>query len=159
MDITLIFPHQLFKSHPAVRIGRTVYLVEEFLFFRQYKFNKKKLVLHRASMKFYADHLIEKSIDVIYIDAFNELADVRKLIPYLSEQGVSHIQYADAADNWLEKRIRHGCEKEDIKITSYKSPEFLNSAEEVADFFNHKKTYFKPTFIPGSARNGTFCWR
>jgi len=61
---TLIFPHQLFKAHPALDKIRTVYLVEEWLFFRQYKFHKQKLVLHRASMQFYAQWLKENSYEL-----------------------------------------------------------------------------------------------
>jgi hypothetical protein len=33
MDVTLIFPHQLFKVRPALQPGRHVYLVEEELLF------------------------------------------------------------------------------------------------------------------------------
>ena len=53
----LIFPHQLFESHPALEKNRDVFLVEEYLFFRQYNFHKQKLVFHRASMKFYESFL------------------------------------------------------------------------------------------------------
>ena len=61
-SVTLIFPHQLFKKHPAIDKSREVYLVEEGLFFRQYKFHKQKLVLHRASMQFYAQWLKENTV-------------------------------------------------------------------------------------------------
>lgn len=50
---TIIFRHQLFKTNPAVCAGRDVYLVEEFLFFTQYRFHQQKLMFHRASMKAY----------------------------------------------------------------------------------------------------------
>ena len=53
----IIFPHQLFKKNPAVAKGRPIYLIEEFLFFRQYNFHKQKILLHRASMKFYENYL------------------------------------------------------------------------------------------------------
>ena len=33
MEITLIFPHQLFKNHPAVASGREIQLIEDRLFF------------------------------------------------------------------------------------------------------------------------------
>jgi len=59
--ISIIFPHQLFEEHPALDSDRVVYLTEEFLFFRQYKFHKQKLVLHRSSMKFYQDYLERKN--------------------------------------------------------------------------------------------------
>jgi deoxyribodipyrimidine photolyase-related protein len=85
--IALIFPHQLFERHPAVQKGRLAYLVEESLYFNQYTFHKKKLVLHRASMKFYADHLTAKGVEVKYIEATDDLCDVRKLVPFLAKAG------------------------------------------------------------------------
>lgn len=39
--VTLIFPHQLFKQHPAVSSERKIFLIEEWLFFHQYKFIKQ----------------------------------------------------------------------------------------------------------------------
>ncbi|AYL98129.1 cryptochrome/photolyase family protein [Mucilaginibacter celer] len=143
---TLIFPHQLFKQHPQIKQSRQVYLVEESLFFNQYNFNKKKLVLHRASMKFYAGALSAKNIDVKYIEAHDELADIRKLIIALAKQGFKHIYYVDTADNWLETRLNSACAKHDIALSKYKSPNFLNSPEDVADFFDEKKTYFQTDF-------------
>ena len=47
----LIFPHQLFKESPLFSNKAPVYLVEEFLFFKQYPFHKQKIAFHRASMK------------------------------------------------------------------------------------------------------------
>ncbi|MEM8567480.1 MAG: cryptochrome/photolyase family protein, partial [Bacteroidota bacterium] len=53
MKIALVFPHQLYNDHPAMTGVDKVVLVEEHLYFTQYKFHKQKLLLHRASMKFY----------------------------------------------------------------------------------------------------------
>ena len=36
MEITLIFPHQLFKNHPAVAKGREIQLIEDPLFIGDY---------------------------------------------------------------------------------------------------------------------------
>jgi len=58
--VTIIFPHQLFKIHPAIHKNHKVFLIEEELFFNQYNFHKKKLVLHRASMKCYADSVASR---------------------------------------------------------------------------------------------------
>jgi deoxyribodipyrimidine photolyase-related protein len=52
-QVSLIFPNQLYKEHPAIHNNRPAYLVEEWHFFNQYQFHKEKLVLHRSSMKFY----------------------------------------------------------------------------------------------------------
>ncbi|MFM2199442.1 MAG: hypothetical protein RLZZ505_2874, partial [Verrucomicrobiota bacterium] len=62
MSAALVFPHQLFAEHPAIEHGRPVFLAEDPLFFGNDKhhpvaFHKQKLVLHRASMRAYADEL------------------------------------------------------------------------------------------------------
>ncbi|MDN3580680.1 cryptochrome/photolyase family protein [Mucilaginibacter flavus] len=145
-SITLIFPHQLFEQYPAVNKSRPAYLVEETLYFNQYHFNKKKLILHRASMKFYADFLAQQGLTVFYIDAGDELADISMLINALGKQGVKQIHYVDTADNWIEKRLKSGCEKNEIDLVKYRSPNYLNSAEDVAEFFDKKKTYFQTDF-------------
>jgi len=144
--ITLVFPHQLFKKHPAVQAGRPVYLVEETLFFNQYKFNKKKLVLHRASMKYYADHLSAAGIEVIYIEAIDILCDIRKLVPHIAQSGIDVIHYADVTDDWLERRLDKVCAEHSIALAKYSTPMFLNAVDDVAEFFDNRKTYFQTDF-------------
>ena len=145
-SVTIVFPHQLFEHHPAVKMRRQVYLVEEELYYNQFTFHKKKLVLHRASMKYYANYLAEKGVEVIFIEATNELCDVRKLVSYLSEQGVETIHYCNVADDWLQKRLESRCNKHNIALTEYPTPNYLNSANDVADFFDRRKTYFQTDF-------------
>jgi len=41
--INLIFPHQLFAESPLLQNGGEVYLIEEYLFFKQYAFHKQKI--------------------------------------------------------------------------------------------------------------------
>ncbi|MFZ9718952.1 MAG: cryptochrome/photolyase family protein, partial [Chitinophagaceae bacterium] len=42
---TLIFPHQLFLPHPGVQKQNPIWLIEEWLFFRQYRFHQQKILL------------------------------------------------------------------------------------------------------------------
>jgi len=56
-EATVIYPHQLFLKSPALSQHRPVVLVEDPWFFRRYQFHAQKLVLHRASMRKYRDHL------------------------------------------------------------------------------------------------------
>ncbi len=145
-SVTLIFPHQLFKAHPALDKNSTVYLVEEGLFFRQYKFHKQKLVLHRASMQFYAQWLNENSYDVSYIETTKAENDVRKLTASLAKQQMTEIHIADVADNRLLKRISETCLQLKIKLVVHATPGFLNTMDDVADYFSKKKTYFQTDF-------------
>lgn len=145
-SVTLIFPHQLFKAHPALDSSRTVYLVEEWLFFRQYKFHKQKILLHRASMQFYAQWLKDNGYEVNYIETTQAENDVRKLIASLAKQQINEIHIADVADNWLLKRISETCLQHKIKLIVHTTPAFLNTMDEVADYFSKKKTYFQTDF-------------
>ena len=76
MKAGLLFPHQLFEQNPLIASCDRIYLVEEFLFFRQYRFHKQKVAFHRASMKFYADYLQRKGVEIIYINAHSEYGDI-----------------------------------------------------------------------------------
>jgi len=53
MLAALIYPHQLFPNHPAISQADLCVLIEEPLFFTQYRFHAQKLVLHIASMDCY----------------------------------------------------------------------------------------------------------
>jgi len=70
----LIYPHQLFADHPALAGASRAVLVEEPLLFRQLRFHRQKLILHRAAMMRFADLLRRRKLKVDYIEA-NDLAD------------------------------------------------------------------------------------
>ena len=52
---SIVLPNQLFKESLFQKKNYKVFLVEEDLFFNQYKFHKQKICFHRATMKFYYD--------------------------------------------------------------------------------------------------------
>lgn len=145
-SVTIIFPHQLYQPHPSAVKDQPVILVEEWLYFRQYSFHKKKLMLHRASMKKYADYLASKKIAFEYIEATSDLCDIRKLIPSLAAKGLASIHYTDTTDDWLNRRIEKSCKQQNIQKTVAATPNFVNSMEEVNAFFNQKKKYFQTAF-------------
>ena len=78
-SINIIFPNQLFEDSLLIQNNNKTYLIEEYLFFKQYNFHKQKLVFHRSSMKNYE----------IYFDR-NQLQQGKNTI---------HIVATDAAGN------------------------------------------------------------
>lgn len=144
--IGIIFPHQLFEQNPIASTCKVIYLVEEWLYFRQYNFHKQKIAFHRASMKFYENYLQSKKIEVVYLDSNDDLADIRNLIPYLKKKGVAAIEYIHTADDWLEQRIHKVSEAHEIRKIKHPTPQFLNSSEEIADYFSTKKRMFQTDF-------------
>lgn len=145
-EATIIFPHQLFKNHPAVEAGRSIYLVEETLFFNQYQFHQQKIMMHRASMKAYAGFLLNKKILVTYIEAADTFSDIRKLMAYLQTLQISTIHVANVTDDWLRQRIQRSAKKHSIKLVVYETPSFLNTLNGVKSYFDKKKTYFQTGF-------------
>ena len=145
-EITLIFPHQLFRSHPALKKERPVYLVEEELFFNQYSSHKQKIMLHRASMKAFEDYLTKQGYQVTYVGAKQPAADIRLLLPALKQNGVTLIVYAATADRWLEQRLSRICREQGLQTEQVASPAFLNEMPAMNRYFDQRKTYFQTDF-------------
>lgn len=146
-EIHLLFPHQLFLESEQLQQSLPVYLVEEFLFFRQYAFHKQKIAYHRASMKIYADYLRQKGFVVHYISAFEEESDVRNLLLYFQKLQITKIHFTDPSDNWLEKRLLHGAEERGITLKAYHSPQWINTRADLKTFFRaDKQKFFQTTF-------------
>lgn len=145
-EVTLIFPHQLFRNSPALAVGRPVYLIEEPLFFSQYRFHQQKLVLHRASMQFYRQWLLEQGHTVQYIEHNDDRADVRALLRSLVAAEVSIFHCCELADDWLTRRLRRAAGP--AQIITHRSPAFLNSSADTAQLFP-KGRYFQTDFYKG----------
>ena len=111
MKLFLIYPHQLFENIENLK-DKKVILVEEPLFFTQYNFHIQKLVLHRASMKFYENYLQNSSIDVEYFEEES----------YLQKYKNEEVYIYELFDDYLEKKIYKNFEN----IKTLKNPNFLN---------------------------------
>jgi deoxyribodipyrimidine photolyase-related protein len=142
----LIFPHQLFEEPPFSWENKTVFLLEEALFFSQFPFHKQKLAFHRASMKFYEDFLIKNGFDVHYVESSDELSDISKLVPYLKSKGHDRIDYVDVTDDWLKRRLIRSARDSGIMLNELGSPMFLNSKRDITDYFTDKKSYRQTDF-------------
>ncbi|MDA7501972.1 cryptochrome/photolyase family protein [Chitinophagales bacterium] len=143
--INLIFPHQLFLKSPLLENNNEIYLIEEFLFFKQYKFHKQKIAFHRASMKAYEKYLLSLNLRVHYIDSDNVLSDLRLFQKEIKAKKVDLIHLIDPTDDWLNQRVTSlssSCE-----IITHSNPQFINSKEDLAGFFRKdKKSFFQTTF-------------
>jgi len=143
-SINIIFPNQLFEESNLFLNNKKTYLIEEHLFFKQFNFHKQKLVFHRSSMKNYENYLLSKEIDVAYIETKNQESDIRI---FLDKINVTEINIYHPEDNWLEKRIKKSCKKNNIKINIEENPLFLTAHDDLLPFFNpEKKKLFQTSF-------------
>ena len=132
LDLSLVFPHQLFEHHPALRAGRAVALIEDPLLFGTdprwpIQVHRQRLLLHRASMNAYAEMLQAKGFTVLRVLQGQE-ASTAEILGDLLDQGYRAFHLADPVDDVLSQRIsafasRHGCGLEIVATPMLLTPE------------------------------------
>lgn len=143
--VTVVYPHQLFSDSPALHRDRPVILAEDPWFFKRRKFHAHKLVLHRASMKFYQEYLAGRGFVVDY----RETAGLRKsqdLFVQLAGTGVSAVHLCDPLENGLTDEIEKTCTNQGIRLVIHESPMFLCSPDYLRDFFKEGRRFYLTEF-------------
>ena len=146
MDISIIFPNQIFEKSKLLDESTKIYLIEEYLFFNQFKFHKQKILFHRMTMKSYEIFLKKNRFDIKYIDSTEKFSDIRSFIEKL-DSNIKSIKIYDPIDNWLSKRINDTCKLKNINVEVYDNPLFINKNEDLSSFFRgDKKKFFQTSF-------------
>lgn len=133
----LVLPNQLFQALKELKI-KNIILYEAEEYFCKYKFNKKKLLLHRASMQNFAEELKDES-KFAKIKYFGYQADLNEVL-----KDIKKLSLFDPPDKEIKKRIKQTAEQKGIELEFLESPNFLNSRSENRayfadnDFFQHK---------------------
>ncbi len=137
--IRLVMPHQLFLDHLDVPDGTTFVMVEHDLLFRQYRFHQQKLVLHRASMRRFADRLRCNGFDVEVIETDAGTTSRAALTTLIRRLRPTELSVYDVVDDWLAQDLTraladggHPLQREEVQET----PNFLTSRAEIAGRFN-----------------------
>ncbi len=142
---SLVFPHQLFDPSPILTQEQRVFMVEDPLFFSQYAFHRQKLMLHRASMKTYEQHLRERKFDVRYVEAI-ELRSTEDIAMIASRSGVKTLHVVDPEDDYVLRKLAKGCKRAGVLLGIVPDPNFLTSTEEIEKFVAKKKSLFFTSF-------------
>jgi len=150
--VTLIFPDQLFENHPGLDKKRSVFLVEDFLYFKVQPFHKQRLVLLRSAMKNYANLLKEKGFVVHYVES-KLLEDRESFFSLLSKQQINEIHLTEFTDEWLKNGLTTASNKYSWSILFYPSPMFLCTEDEVNSFFKGKQKFSMATFYTYQRKN------
>lgn len=144
----LVYPHQLFEEALSFPQSTRFLLIEDPLFFgdRKYprRFHKQKIVLHRASMRAFADRLNEKGFRTEYLE-YGEYPDPVRVAGFLRKQGAGEVTMYDPVDFVLEKRARMAFASF-RSFTLLETPNFLTPLPVVHDFFRGKKNFLMNSF-------------
>jgi deoxyribodipyrimidine photolyase-related protein len=128
MNLFLILPNQLFdKKYLNKNYNYIIY--EHPHYFKAYNYNKKKIILHRSSMKYYYDYLKYYNFNVKYIN-YNEKFDI---VDYTMFDSIDKIKLSP-------NRI------------VLESPNFLLNKELYEKYRNKTKTFFFNSFYMWSKK-------
>ena len=150
MEISLIYPHQLFADHPALQQGRPVALIEDPLFFGTdprwpLRVHQQRLLLHRASMACFAATLQEKGWTVVQ-QRHDAAADTAGHLELLRQAGYRSFHLADPVDDVLERRIKAFVQRHDCQLTLLPTPMLMTPSTVLEQHFGSGKKPFMAKF-------------
>jgi deoxyribodipyrimidine photolyase-related protein len=126
--IFLLFPTQLFelKYIPKEYHNYDFYLIEHNRFYGgDLNFNKKKIILHKASCLAYVDAM-KKKINIKYVDKY---------------PAASHVIMFDVVDKFLNNEVINFYSKSNVEILE--SPNFMTTHEDLKKYYEKNKTKTK----------------
>ena len=145
LQAAVVYPHQLFPDTDWLSQIQQVYLVEDPLLFRQYRFCRQKLMLHRASMKLYSEKLRQQGKTVHYIDAMT-IEHSGDFCKRLENDKVHSLRAIDPEDHNLLLRLSAGARRQRIELEILPDPHFLTSIQQIEQFVGDKKKLFFTNF-------------
>ncbi len=142
-NIGLIFPNQLYKNSELLKKCDEIYVIEHSLFFGEKKyvsnFHKNKLILHRASMKYFYDNVLNCQKHYIEFDI-----DFESIFKKIKN---SKVLVYDPKDYILKKRIVKLARENGVELETIENPGFITPVEIYNEYFDNHKYFMTPFYI------------
>jgi deoxyribodipyrimidine photolyase-related protein len=144
MTALILYPNQLFDYELLPKVSR-VYLVEEPLFFgvddeRPIAYHKQKLVLHRASMRRYAEEVLwPNGFEVEYVECGADTVTDTAIVKAAFD-GAGEIVVFDPGDDLLWSRIQSaaGALEVHVPLRRLENPNFYLKSGDIEEYFAGK---------------------
>jgi deoxyribodipyrimidine photolyase-related protein len=141
--IGIIFPNQLYLNSKLIDLCDEIYVIEHSLFFGENRyisnFHKNKLILHRASMKYFFENVLECKKH--YIESDIDFDTIFKKIKN------SKILVYEPKDFILKKRLLKLSKQNELEIEFCENPGFLTPKEIYNEYFENHKYFMTPFYI------------
>ena len=140
MNLSLVFPDQLFYSNPSLFKDQKVFILKHPHYFTGFSYNKKKILMHLMSLEHYKNFLISKGYDVKLVEleklySFFEKHKDHKIIIHTCE--ISNFEICSFLNELLTKNI---------ETQYYKSPMFYESLEDISLYFSGRQRLLQQAF-------------
>jgi deoxyribodipyrimidine photolyase-related protein len=124
----------LFASNATLAAHRSVFLIEDALYFLQYRFHRQKLLLHRASMRAHAAFLQPIAVTVTYVEAADAPTMDSVVRQIVRTSRILH--YIDPVDDWLQRRLQRAATVHRCELVRYDTDMFLNDSAMLQKHFD-----------------------
>lgn len=145
-DATVVYPHQLFATHPGLAAGRAVFIIEDPLLLTHNPIHRQRLILHRLSIDAYAAMLEKRGFTVTIIPVLKITSSETALEGIISK-GFTSLHIADTTDDYLERAITQATAAGSNRVW-YESPLFLLPKAEAVERYTKSKR-FMASFYQG----------
>ena len=143
MDLTLIYPHQLFAEHPCLQHDRHVALIEDPLFFGTdsrwpMQVHRQRALLHRCSLVVYAKALRAQGLTVLHRRHY-EARNSQDHLQALHDLGYRRFHVADPVDDVLSTRLRRFADTHNCDVSVASTPMLLTPDSVLTEHFASDK--------------------
>tara|TARA_Y100001968_G_scaffold308727_1_gene327859 strand:+ start:12300 stop:13790 length:1491 start_codon:yes stop_codon:yes gene_type:complete len=142
-EVAIVFPNQLFKESPLIKLGLDIIMIEDSLFFGNDKYFElvnhiNKLIFLKASMHCYKKYLEELGSKVIYIENQSGFTTNDYLNQYVAKN-YKTINIINPHDYLITRRLNKFAEISGININIHESPMFITQSELIKKFEKNPK--------------------
>ena len=143
MEITLVFPHQLFEHHPGICDNRNIALIADGLILGgdpqwPLTIHPRKLKLHQQTMLAYQKDLASKGFSVCILTP-NQNQQTSDLLNQLIDSGYQTFYMVDPIDDLLNKRVKKTLERRHCILNLLPTPMLLTPTEVMDKYFSVRR--------------------
>jgi deoxyribodipyrimidine photolyase-related protein len=141
--IALVFPHQLFEKPPWEKEVEAVYLVEDYLYFGIQDFHPKRTEFLKMALKEYEKERSKKQ--KTHLLSSKKMNKRGAWVSFLPKE-VKQVHVCDPVDHYLFLDLCKAAKNGGWELVVYDTPQFLNTRDEVEDYFEGKKRVMMADF-------------
>jgi deoxyribodipyrimidine photolyase-related protein len=136
----LILPNSLIEHHKDIDRSTHIFCYEHPRYITDFHYHAQKLIFHRATLKAYAEKLIDVGFRVHYIEYTQDLAES------LKKQGVAELIHYAPGDTAVEKNIALIAKRAGCKAVRHENPIFLTPEKVLYAELSDKSHYSMASF-------------
>ena len=149
-DLLVLLGNQLFPIDEIKKLDTNqIFMAEDYNLCTYEKHHKLKILMFLCAMREKRDELIKNHFNVFYSEISNGdflIPYEEKLKKYIIKNKINHIKFFEIEDKFFENRMRVFSEINNLEITFYQSPMFIESREEFKKYASNKKSLSHANF-------------